>query len=114
VIRETPSDPAERPDLARVLAEQREALRAFEGSALAGIAAALSDAAESLARTARDLKEISPNRWMTSEQAAAYLGCTSAAAFERVVAKEGIPKHYLSNRLPRYNRAELDAWLAGR
>jgi hypothetical protein len=51
---------------------------------------------------------------MTAEQAATYLGCESAKAFEKIVVREGIPKHYLSARTPRYNRAELDAWLLKR
>jgi hypothetical protein len=55
-----------------------------------------------------------PEEWMTPDQAARYLGFPSAGAFERVVAKEGIPKHYLSDRLPRYSRSELDAWLTRR
>ena len=51
---------------------------------------------------------------MTPEQAARYLGFSSVGAFERVVAKEGIPKRYLSDLLPRYGRAEIDACLRGR
>jgi hypothetical protein len=57
---------------------------------------------------------MSREEWMTPDQAARYLGFPSAGAFERVVAKEGIPKHYLSDRLPRYSRSELDAWLTRR
>ncbi len=60
------------------------------------------------------LAEIQPTEWMTTEQAAAYLGCESVKAFEKIAAREGIPRHYLSARAPRYNRAELDAWLMGR
>ena len=48
---------------------------------------------------------------MTAEQAAKYLGCESVKAFEKIAARESIPRHYLSARTPRYNRAELDAWL---
>jgi hypothetical protein len=43
-----------------------------------------------------------------------YLGYESVKAFEKIAAREGIPKHYLSARAPRYNRAELDAWLIER
>ena len=43
-----------------------------------------------------------------------YLGCESVKAFEKIASREGIPKHYLSARAPRYNRAELDAWLLER
>jgi hypothetical protein len=60
------------------------------------------------------LAEIQPSEWMTTEQAASYLGCGSVKAFEKIAAREGIPKHYLSARAPRYNRTELDAWLMSR
>jgi hypothetical protein len=33
--------------------------------------------------------------------------------FEKIVSREGIPKHYLSARAPRYNRVVLDIWLSG-
>jgi hypothetical protein len=52
--------------------------------------------------------------WMTAEQAARHLGCESVKAFEKIASREGIPKHYLSARAPRYNRAELDEWLMTR
>jgi hypothetical protein len=52
--------------------------------------------------------------WMTVEQAAKHFGFASAKAFEKTVSREGIPKHYLSARTPRYNRGELDAWLISR
>ena len=52
-------------------------------------------------------------KWMTAEQASKYL-CESVKAFEKIASREGIPKHYLSARTPRYNRAELDRWLLGR
>jgi hypothetical protein len=51
---------------------------------------------------------------MTAEQAARHLGCESVKAFVKIVAREGIPKHYLSARAPRYNRLELDEWLMTR
>ena len=60
------------------------------------------------------MAEIQPPDWMTMEQAAKYLGCVSVEAFQKVAAREGIPRHYLSARAPRYNRAELDAWLMNR
>jgi hypothetical protein len=60
------------------------------------------------------LAEIQPTEWMTTEQAARHLGCESVKAFEKIASREGIPKHYLSARTPRYNRAELDSWLLGR
>jgi hypothetical protein len=49
--------------------------------------------------------------WMIPDQAARYLNCTSTKAFQGVVAKEGVPRHYLSDQLPRYSRSELDEWL---
>ena len=108
--RETPS----LVEVTRTLEEARDALRGYEVAALAGVAATLAEAAESLAHTARELHEMSREEWMTPGQAARHLNCTSTKAFEEVVRKEGIPKHYLSDRLPRYSRSELDEWLARR
>jgi hypothetical protein len=82
--------------------------------ALSGIALALTEAAESLSRSAKELTDIQAAEWMTAEQTARHLGCESAKAFEKIASREGIPKHYLSARAPRYNRAELDAWLLER
>ena len=82
--------------------------------ALSDVALALTEAAANLSRTAKDLANIRSSEWMTAEQAANHLGCESVKAFEKVTAREGLPKHYLSVRAPRYNRAELDAWLTGR
>ena len=52
----------------------------------------LAETAESLARTARELKGISPDEWLTFEEAAAYL------------TERGIL----------FSRKELDEWLIGR
>ena len=60
------------------------------------------------------LAEMQPTEWMTAEQAAKHLGCESVKAFEKIAYREGIPKHYLSYRTYRHNRAELDAWLISR
>ncbi|HVF01624.1 MAG TPA: hypothetical protein VNA27_09875 [Rubrobacteraceae bacterium] len=60
------------------------------------------------------MTDIRASEWMTAEQAAKHLGCESVRAFEKIASREGIPKHYLSARAPRYNRTELDAWLLGR
>ena len=38
---------------------------------------------------------------MTPDQAVRHLNCTSTKAFQEIVAKESVPKHYLSDRLPR-------------
>src|SRR5215207_10904006 len=98
----------------RELEEVKRILEGVEVKTLSGVALALTEAAESLAHTAKDLANVRTAEWMTAEQAAAYLGCESVKAFEKIASREGIPKHYLSARAPRYNRAELDAWLTGR
>ena len=82
--------------------------------ALSGVAPAVTEAAENLSRTAKELTDIQASEWMTAEQAARHLGCEAVKAFEKIAAREGIPKHYLSTRAPRYNRAELDTWLMNR
>ncbi len=96
------------------LEEVRRVLEGVEAAALSGVAMVLIEAAESLSRTAKHLADTRPAEWMTAEQAAAYLGFKSVQAFEKVVAREGVPRHYVSGRRPLYNRAELDAWLMGR
>jgi hypothetical protein len=98
-------------EVTRTLEEARDALRGYEVAALAGVAATLAEAADSLAQTARELHEMSREEWMTPDQAARHLNCTSTKAFQEIVAKEGVPRHYLSDRLPRYSRSELDEWL---
>ena len=103
--------------LSRTAEELEEAKRVLEGveaRALSDVALALTKAAESLSRTAKELTDIQASEWLTAEQAARHLGCESVKAFEKIAAREGIPKHYLSVRAPRYNRTELDAWLLGR
>ncbi len=102
------------PRTARELAEAKRTLEDVEAKALSDVALILTDAAENLSRTAKDLADMRPAEWMTAEQAAKHLGCESVKAFEKLAAREGIPKHYLSARTPRYNRAELDEWLLGR
>ena len=52
----------------------------------------LAETAESLARTARELKGISPHEWLMLEEAAAYLKKTPKA-FEKVVARGEVSKH---------------------
>lgn len=96
------------------LEEVRQMLDGIEAVALSGVAMVLIEASESLSRTARHLANTRPAEWMTAEQAAAYLGFGSAQAFEKVVAREGVPRHYVSGRKPLYNRTELDAWLMDR
>jgi hypothetical protein len=98
----------------RELAEAKRTLEGAEAKALSGVALVLSEAAESLCRTAKDLANMQPTEWLTTDQAARHLGCESVRAFEKIATREGIPKHYLSARAPRYNRAELDEWLLDR
>jgi hypothetical protein len=110
-MRQTPN---QLPKTARKLEEAKQLLEDVEATVLSGVALALTEAAESLSQTAKDLAEMRPSEWMTPQQAAKYLGCGSAKAFEKIAAREDIPKHYLSARAPRYNRAELDEWLLKR
>ncbi len=98
----------------RELEEAKRILEDVEVKALSGVALALTEAVESLSRTAKELTDIQASEWMTAEQAARHLGCESVRAFEKIASREGIPKHYLSARALRYNRRELDAWLTGR
>jgi hypothetical protein len=98
----------------RELEEAKRILEDVEVKALSGVTLALTEVAESLSRTAKELTDIRTAEWMTADQAAVYLGCESVRAFEKIASREGIPKHYLSTRSPRYNRAELDKWLLDR
>ena len=100
--------------MTRTLSEVKDALQGFETVALADVATTLAEVAESLARTAHELRVMSCEEWMTPDQAARHLNCTSTKAFQEIVAKESVPKHYLSDRLPRYSRSELDEWLMDR
>ncbi len=99
--------------MARTLSEVKDALRSYETTALAGVAATLAEAAESLARTARELHELSREEWMDSDAAASYLKRTPKA-FEKVISKGEIPKHYLTERGILFSRQELDEWLMRR
>ena len=96
------------------LVEARPLLESVEAPALSNIALLLAEVADHLSKVTRTLVELQPTEWMTAEQAAKYLGCESVKAFEKIAFREGIPKHYLSARAPRYNRAELDEWLLKR
>ncbi len=100
-------------ETAKALAEAKEALKGYETSALADVAATLAVAAESLARTARELKDASYDEWMDAEQAAAYLKRTPKT-FRNIVATGEIPKHYLTERGILFSRRELDEWLMSR
>ncbi len=100
-------------EMALTLSEARDALQGYEMTALAGVAATLAEVAESLARTAKVLKELSPEEWMDAEQAAAYLKRTPKA-FEKILAKGEIPKHYVTQRVILFSRSEIDEWLMNR
>jgi|SRR5215217_32729 len=102
------------PETLRELNEVTQTLEAVEFTALSDVAVMLAEAAESLSRTAKDLADIHPTEWMTASQAAKYLGCESVKSFKKIASREGIPKHFLSARTPRYNRVELDTWLMRR
>ena len=95
------------------LKEARVALEAIEAQALAGVAATLSGVADSLSHTAERLERMAPQEWMGPEEAAAYLG-KSRDAFQKAVAQEDVPRHYLTGRRPLFNRRELDEWLLSR
>ena len=99
--------------IARTLSEVNDILRSYETTALADVAATLAEAAQSLASTARKLHEMGREEWMDAEEAAAYLR-RSPKAFEKVVAKGEIPKHYLTERGILFSRKELDQWLMER
>src|SRR5215216_5244901 len=100
-------------EMAKALAEAREALEGYETSALADVAAMLAQTAESLARTARDLREADYDAWMDADQAAAYLKRTPKT-FRNIVASGEIPKHYLTERGILFSRKEIDEWLINR
>jgi excisionase family DNA binding protein len=93
--------------------EAGRVLEVVEATALGGVAQMLAQTAETLARTARELKGIAPDERLTFEEAAAYLKKTPKA-FEKVVAKGEIPKHYLTERGILFSRKELDEWLLER
>jgi hypothetical protein len=101
-------------EIARTLSEVKDALQSYETTALGDVAATLAEVAESLARTARELHAMNHEEWMTPDQAACHLNCPSTKAFQEIVAKERVPRHYVSERLPRYSRSELDDWLRAR
>jgi hypothetical protein len=100
--------------MARALAEAREVLKDYEASALAEVAATLAKAAESLARTSRELRDLSPNEWMAAEEAAVYLKRRTPKTFRNIVAAGEIPRHYLTERGILFSRKELDEWFINR
>jgi len=102
-------------DLAAVARDMREAkdlLCEVEIRTLVGVAGVLSEVAESLAKTAERLEAMRSAEWMDADQAAAYLADRSRDSFDKVA--PSLPKHYLTERRPLYNRREIDEWLMGR
>lgn len=99
-------------EVTRPLEEAREILRGFEGTALAGVAAQLSTAAESLADTAESLHRARPSLWVDREGIRAHLAGRTEDQFEKIASE--VPKHYLSERVALYNVLEVDEWLMGR
>lgn len=98
--------------LARSMRETKEVLSEVETRTLVGVAGVLAETAESLARTAERLEAMRPAEWMDAEQAAAYLADRSRDSFDKVAPV--LPKHYLTERRPLYNRREIDEWLMSR
>lgn len=98
--------------VSRSMREAKEMLSAVEAQALVGVASVLAETAESLARTAECLEAMQPSEWMDAEQAAAYLADRSRDSFDKVA--PSLPKHYLTERRPLYNRREIDEWLMSR
>jgi len=98
--------------VAREMRETKGILSTVEMRALAGVAGVLAEAAESLARTAERLEAMRPTEWMDAEQTAAYLADRSRDSFDKVA--PSLPKHYLTERRPLYNRREIDEWLMSR
>lgn len=114
MLRDVSEKPTDLAAAARALGQARDALAGFENTALAAVAESLACTTEGLERVTRRLEERQPEEWFTPERAARYMGMPSVGAWERVVSKEGVPKHYLSDRVPRYSRRELDAWVLSR
>lgn len=100
-------------EVSRDVAVVREVLKGAEERTLAEVATVLAEAAESVARAVEMVRQTQPAEWMDSKQAARYLG-KSPDAFEKVVARGEIPRHYLTERNILFSRTELDAWLMDR
>jgi len=114
LLRDTGNEDYRHPEeVTRDLKNAREILEAAEARTLAGVAAMLSKAADTLSRTADRLEKMAPQEWMSLEEAANYLG-KSKHAFQKAVAQEDVPRHYLTGRRPLFNRRELDEWLLNR
>jgi excisionase family DNA binding protein len=106
-----------REDLVQLAGDVREirtCLEKLEARTVASVAAQLAQAAVGLERTARDLHDTLGCQWMTSAEAARHLGYKTTEGFNALVNRQELPRHCVSGRTYRYNRAELDEWLLGR
>ena len=99
-------------EVTRSLEDAREILRSFEGTALVGVAAQLSTAAENLAKTAEVLHRTRPGLWVDRESIRAHLAGRTEDQFEKIASE--VPKHYHSERVAIYNVLEVDEWVMGR
>jgi hypothetical protein len=99
-------------EMARTLSEVKDALQSYEMATLAGVAATLAEAAESLAYTARELHEIRGEEWMDAEEYAAFLKRKTRKQWETIAPI--LPRHYITERGILYSRHEIDEWLRAR
>lgn len=53
---------------------------------------------------------VSPEPWITAEDAAAHLGYAVGTLYNKIAAGEAIPHRKLGRHL-RFRRSELDAWV---
>jgi hypothetical protein len=94
-------------DLARTLEEQREALKTYEGTALAQLAESLARAADVLAQVQERQEKMTRQEWMNHEECAKHLR-RSPDALYRLVASGEIPAHKVAGK-NLYNVREVDA-----
>lgn len=98
----------------RALEEAKEALRAFEGSALAAVAESLARTAESLAETLMRLERTSGKSFVAEEELAVEMGYVDEAgapmkkAFAKAMLEAGVPRHKLTNTRVYYLRDEVE------
>jgi hypothetical protein len=112
VVRDLDADRrASSAEVARTLSETRDVLRQFETSTLADVAQTLSDVAEHLAWTTRELSAARREEWVDGEGARRHLKRTKKQ-FERIAPQ--LPRHHVSERGILYNVRELDEWLMDR
>lgn len=111
MIGERSANPAE---LARALDENREALRAFEGTALAQIARSLAETAETLARVQESQDRARRRNMVTEEDLAREMGYVNEAGeverrqFAADMVKCGVERHKTSRTRAFYFRDEVE------